>query len=73
MSRSEPDADGGQHNVDREQCDHAEHHGFVDGGAETFRSAADGEPAVAADEASDESERCGLIVAMTTSDNRSTS
>src|SRR5882757_1684509 len=60
MSRSEPHADGGQHDVYGEQREDAEDQGFVDGGANALGAALRCQPAVAADEARDQSERSGL-------------
>src|SRR3954453_20045940 len=50
-SRSEPDTDRGEHHVDREQGDDAQHQGLVDGRAYALRAAGNCEASVAADQA----------------------
>src|SRR6516165_4643656 len=60
VRRSEPHTDGRQHDVDRVQRDHAQHHGLVDGGAQTLGTAAHGQAPVTADQPSDHSKRGGL-------------
>src|ERR1700761_4037280 len=54
--RPESDADGGQHDVDREERDHAEHQRLVDGDADTFGTALGGQAAIAADQSRDRPE-----------------
>src|SRR4051812_13559739 len=54
--RSESNANRGHDDVDREECDHAEHQRLVDRGADTLGAAGDGEPAVAADQTGDHAE-----------------
>src|SRR5436853_6253293 len=54
--RSEPNTDRGQHHVDREQRDDAQHQRLVDGGADALGAARHGPTAVAAHQAGDQAE-----------------
>ncbi|BBX49677.1 hypothetical protein GCM10009645_05850 [Mycolicibacterium poriferae] len=65
--RSESDADGRQHNVDREQRDDAQHQGLVDGGAHTFGATGHRQAAITADEPGDQAEGAALTMEVTTS------
>src|SRR5690349_15122696 len=53
---SEPHTDGGEHDVDCEQCDHAQHQGLVHRGTDTLGATGHRQAPVAADESGDQAE-----------------
>src|SRR6186713_127479 len=60
LPRPEADADGGEYDVDREECDDAEHQRLVHRGADALGTACHRQASVAADETGDQPERHGL-------------